>query len=259
MTASARTALTLASHIHTAHSDDSEWGLERLVTVLGRAGFDGALVCDHDRTMDESGWAALQRECDRISEARGFLLVPGIEYQDPDHVVHLPVYGRAPFYGRSPVIGDVLARVRGDGGAAVFAHPGRRDAWRRFDPAWSTGLSGVEVWNRKYDGIRPGAWASEASRRYDIPAMAALDWHGPRQLYPLGVRVPAPAATLSAAARADHVVDAVMAGRMRATAFGADIGHFSTGPLARAADGLEAVRRRVAPLIRRFETGMRAR
>ncbi len=252
------TTLRLAAHIHTACSDDSDWGLSRLARILRRSGFGGALVCDHDRTMDDATWAALQAECDRVGDDTGFVLVPGIEYQDPDHVVHLPVYGRAPFYGASPEISDVLSRVRGDGGAAVFAHPGRREAWRRFDPSWADGLAGIEVWNRKYDGIRPSEWAARTAHGFGIPAFTALDWHGPRQLYPLAVEVASPTTTGNRA-RADGVVDDLLTGRLRATAFGADVARFSSGPLGRAARGLESSRRWIAPHIRRLEAGIRSR
>jgi len=250
--------LRLASHIHTHRSDDSDWGLERLVRVLRRAGFHGALVCDHDRTMDDAGWRALQLECDRVGNDRRFVLIPGIEYQDPDHVVHLPVFGRAPFYGRSPVIGEVLRRVRGDGGAAVFAHPARREAWRRFEPAWATGLSGVEVWNRKYDGIRPGTWATAAAREHGIPSFTALDWHGPRQLYPLAMSVPAPPAGRNGR-RGDDAVASLLEGRGVATAFGMGVDRFDRGILGRATRTLESSRRWIAPHLRRLESEVSAR
>lgn len=248
--------LRLAAHIHTHRSDDSDWALDRLVTILRRAGFDGALVCDHDRTMDDHGWASLQRDCDRVGRAREFLLIPGIEYQDADHVVHLPVFGHGPFYGRSPDIGGVLARVRSDGGAAVFAHPGRRDAWRRFDPEWAAGLAGIEVWNRKYDGIRPSSWAMAAARTHGIPPFTALDWHGPRQLFPLAVEVPAPRSGRRGR-RSDEVIASLLGGSAEATAFGLRVDRFDRGPLGRVAAGLETTRRRIAPLVRRFEAGAR--
>ncbi|MEW1976061.1 hypothetical protein AB0301_13460 [Microbacterium profundi] len=250
------TVLRLAPHIHSSFSDDSDWELGRLVRVLRRAGFDGALVCDHDRTMDAGTWARIQNECDRIGDETGFVLVPGVEYQDPDHVVHLPVFGRAPFYGRSPVIDDLVRGARSDGAAAIFAHPRRRDAWREFDPAWAPHLAGIEVWNRKYDGIRPNDWALAQAQRHGLPATVALDWHGPRQLFPLALRVPAPPRG-SNHERSDAVIAAMLAGRMRASAFGVDVQSFDRGPLGRSVRGLESVRTWIAPRVRRVENAIR--
>lgn len=245
--------LRLAPHIHSHFSDDSDWQLARLVRVLRAAGFDGALVCDHDRTMDADTWARVQSECDRLGDDAGFLLVPGIEYQDPDHVVHMPVFGRAPFYGRSPVIDDLVGWARADGAAAVFAHPQRREAWRRFDPAWAAGLSGMEVWNRKYDGVRPDPWALAQVEHSGIAPTVALDWHGTRQLYPLALWVPSPHHGGNRE-RGDAVVAAMLAGRARATAFGIDVRRFSHGMLGRSARGFESARRWAAPRVRRVES-----
>ncbi|PYD00590.1 hypothetical protein B4U78_010475 [Microbacterium esteraromaticum] len=248
--------LRLAPHVHSCFSDDSDWQLSRLVRVLARAGYDGALVCDHDRTMDADLWARVQHECDRLGDRTGFLLVPGIEYQDPDHVVHMPVFGRAPFYGRSPVIDDLVGWARADDAAAVFAHPQRRDAWQRFDPAWADRLSGIEVWNRKYDGVRPNGWALQQAEQHRLAATVALDWHGTRQLYPLALRVPSPQHG-SNRERGDAVVAAMLAGRMRATAFGVDVQRFSHGLLGQSSRGFESARQWMAPRVRRVENLLR--
>lgn len=244
--------LRLAPHIHSCASDDSDWSLNRLVAVLSRAGFHGALVCDHDRTMTEERRLQLVAECDRIGDQRGFLLIPGIEYQDRDHVVHMPVFGRAPFYGRSPDIGEVIRQARTDGAAAFFAHPSRRDAWRHFDPAWAADLAGIEVWNRKYDGLAPNRWALGAAQTHGLLASVALDWHGPRQLYPLALRVAGPGGGDNAS-RGARVIEAILAYRARATAFGVPVSVFSTGSLALVASTAENMRQWTAPKIRGLE------
>ncbi|MGX1793229.1 PHP domain-containing protein [Microbacterium sp. NPDC055312] len=245
-------ALRLAPHIHSSFSDDSDWPLTRLVRVLRAAGFDGALVCDHDRTMDAELWTRVQQECDRLGDETGFLLVPGIEYQDPDHVVHMPVFGRAAFYGRSPLIDDLVRQARADGAAAIFAHPRRRDAWQHFDPAWAAHLSGMEVWNRKYDGVRPNEWALQQAEQHRLAATVALDWHGTRQLYPLALRVPSTQRG-SNRERGDAVVAAMLAGRTHATAFGVDVQRFSHGLLGQSSRGFESARQWMAPRVRRVE------
>lgn len=248
-------ALVLAPHIHTSASDDSDWDLERLCRWLRLSGFDGALVCDHDRTMNPARWRALQALCDAVGDRRSFLIVPGVEYQDPDHVVHVPVYGYGDFHGRSPHIDDLLLAAASDG-AAVFAHPGRRSAWLRFDPAWAPQLAGIEVWNRKYDGVAPNTWAMNAARDHWIPPLTALDWHGPRQLFPLALRVadPGPGGNH---VRAVAVVAALRAREAQATAFGMRIETYETEVLKAVTQRLETARRRLAPRLRRIEAGVR--
>lgn len=250
--------LRLAPHIHSSFSDDSDWALTRLVGTLRRAGFHGALVCDHDRTMDQPTWQRIVNECDRIGDESDFLLVPGIEYQDPDHVVHLPVFGRARFYGRSPDIATVISQARADGAASFFAHPSRRDAWRRFDSDWAGDLAGIEVWNRKYDGVAPSAWALRTAREHGLLASVALDWHGPRQLFPLALRVADPGPGNNAQ-RSERVIEAILQGHARATAFGVNVATFGAGALGGAASVVETARAWGAPRVRALETAIRER
>lgn len=248
--------LRLAPHVHSSFSDDSEWRLERLAAVLRRAGFHGALVCDHDRELDDATWERVIDACDRVGDETGFLLVPGVEYQDRDHVVHLPLFGRAPFQGRSPDISEVVATARTRRSAAVFAHPARREAWSRFDPQWADDLAGIEVWNRKYDGAAPNLWAARTAREHRLLPTVALDWHGPRQLFPLALRVTDPGIGTNAW-RGDRVLDAILSRRARATAFGLPVETFSRGALSAATRGMESAREWAAPKIRSAEALMR--
>jgi hypothetical protein len=248
------TTLRFASHIHSICSDDSTWTLPRLVRILRGAGYDGALVCDHDRTMTGRSWDRLREECARLSTSTGFILVPGVEYQDEDHVVHLPVFGDVPFYGRSPRIGTLLEAAAGDGAVTVFAHPARRNARDRFDAGWSPLLTGIEVWSRKYDGLRPNGWALDAAAEHGLTGFVSLDFHGRRQLYPLAMLVDLP----SGADQRD-VVSAMREGRCRASALGLRPERFGSGLLGAAGSTLESTRRWAAPRLRRVEAAMRRR
>ena len=249
------TTLRFASHIHSRWSDDSSWALSRLARTLRFAGYDGALVCDHDRTMTVSRWDRLQDECREVSKSAGFLLVAGVEYQDPEHVVHVPVFGEVQFYGRSPRISELLASAHGDGAATVFAHPARRDAAARFEEGWAPLLSGIEVWSRKYDGLRPNPEALRLAVEYAIPAFVSLDFHGPRQLYPLSMLVELPSGPVDAA----DVVAALREGRCRASAFGLRAERYGSGALGAVGSVLESARRRVAPQVRRAEAALSRR
>ncbi|MFD0630409.1 PHP domain-containing protein [Catenulispora yoronensis] len=115
--------------------------------------------------------------------------MPGLEYNDADNVVHIPVWGEVPFLSQTPDIPDVLAHAREADGIAVFAHPWRRNAWRRFDAAWAKDLTAVEIWNRKYDGWSPNREAVAYAKRLGLPPFVALDFHGPRQFFPLAMEL----------------------------------------------------------------------
>jgi hypothetical protein len=238
--------IRVASHVHSAWSDDASWSLARIARVFALAGFDGVLICDHDRSMTEAKRRTIVTECRRLS-GPSFILVPGIEYQDPDHMVHIPVYGDVPFLGASPDTTKVLKHAHGGGAVAVMAHPARRDAHMRFNDGWAPYLTGIEVWSRKYDGVTPNLWASETTARLGLTSFASLDFHGPRQLFPLAMEVDVPVLD-----GFEGIVDAIKLGLCRPTAFGWALDRFETGVLYRGSQQLERLRRRLAPAIRNW-------
>ncbi|QDP94593.1 hypothetical protein FOE78_00495 [Microlunatus elymi] len=238
----------LAAHIHSDFSDDCDWPLIKIVRRLRWMGYDGAMVCEHDRTMTDEKWQLIVRTCEQIS-ATGFLIVPGIEYQDPSHTIHLPVYGEIPFLGSSPAVPELLSHARSHGAVSVFAHPARRSAHDHFDPAWFADLTAIEVWNRKYDGVRPNTWALRTAAENNLMQFTALDFHGPRQLFPLSVRVRA-----SAGDTAGGVVAAIFSGASMPGAIGTSPDRLADGLAGRALAGMEARRAALAPVIRRWES-----
>lgn len=241
--------LRLAAHIHSAFSDDCDWPLDRITRALRRQGYDGALVCEHDREMTVDTWERIREECARISDT-GFLVVPGIEYQDPTHTVHMPVYGPAPFFGSSPPVQDALQHARSHGAIGVLAHPRRRDAYRVITEADLQLAAGIEVWNRKYDGIRPNEWAMGKAADHDLIAFSALDFHGPRQFFPLSMDL-----RIDGDPTVPAVLAAMRSGQAAPRLFGARLEHVVTGPIGAVARWAESTRARVAPGVRRLEAG----
>ncbi|BCJ49715.1 hypothetical protein Asp14428_11900 [Actinoplanes sp. NBRC 14428] len=180
------TTVRAAAHVHSEWSDDATWSLPAIAAAFGERGYGVVLLADHSREFPAGRLDEYRAACAAASTPE-VLLVPGIEYNDPDNLVHVPVWGDVPFYGATPDIGELLAKVAADGGSAVLAHPWRRDAWRRYDPAWSPLLTAVEVWNRKYDGVAPNRHAAALARREGLPGFAAVDFHTRRQFFPLAV------------------------------------------------------------------------
>ena len=144
-----------AAHVHSDWSYDARWPLPDLARAFARRGYDVVLMAEHDRGFDAERWAAYKMTCAAGSSDR-ILLVPGMEYEDADNIVHVPVWGEeAPYLGHGRPTQEILEAARESDAVAVLAHPWRRDAVERFDPDWVPFLAAVEIWNRHYDGVAP--------------------------------------------------------------------------------------------------------
>jgi hypothetical protein len=239
-----RRAVRAAAHVHSAWSDDGSWSLQQIARTFTRLGHDVVLMSEHSRGFTAGKWLEYADACRQASSDR-LLLVPGIEYGDSDDVVHIPVWGEVPFFGADPPIGHLLTEVSETGGVAMWAHPWRRDAWRRFDPAWRDYLIGVEVWNRKYDGIAPSRAALALARREGLRPAVALDFHTRRQLFPLTLGL-----AVSGNLTVPAVYDALAAGRFTPRVLGLPLGPLVRGPGGTALQGLEVMRRTAARALR---------
>lgn len=244
-----------AAHIHSEWSNDASWPLSRIAATFGRCRYGVVLMSEHSVGFSQAKWQEYVEACAAASTER-VTLVPGIEYGDDDDVVHIPVWGQVPFFGEAPRISALLAKVSEAGGTAVWAHPWRRDAWRRFDPSWRQHLTAIEVWNRKYDGIAPNHRSVELSRRQDARAFVSLDFHTGRQLFPLSLalrlddsqseddrREPDPAIS------PEDVFSALEAGRFSPRAFGMPLEPLTAGWPAATLRTLESGRRLAARLV----------
>jgi hypothetical protein len=238
-------AIRVAAHVHSDWSYDGSFGLERIAAEFGRRGYAAVLVAEHDRTFDTDRWTEHRAACARASRA-GTLLVPGIEYSDPDNTVHVPVWGADRFLGAGLQTAELLARSRAAGGFSVLAHPERRGALAGLDPACLEDFDALELWNRKYDGIAPSrAAAAVLAARPGLMAFVSLDFHTARQFHPLAM-----ALELDGPVSEDAIVEALHARRARPLAFGRDARGLSRGAAGSAVRSLERGRRGVAPLVR---------
>ncbi len=242
-----------AAHVHSEWSDDASWPLSRIAATFSRGRYTVVLMSEHSRGFTPAKWQEYIEACSVASTDR-VTLVPGIEYGDDDDVVHIPVWGRVPFFGEAPQIGELLAEVNEAGGTAVWAHPWRRDAWRRFNPSWYQDLSAIEVWNRKYDGVAPNHRSVDLSRRHGASAFVSLDFHTRRQLFPLSLALKLDAfayedGTPRSAISPDDVYSALQAGSFSPRAFGVPLELLTVGLPAATLHTLESGRRMVARLV----------
>jgi predicted metal-dependent phosphoesterase TrpH len=200
-------------HVHSIWSYDGRWPLARIARVYGALGVDAVMMTEHDTGFDPARFPEYRAACAAASTRR-CRLIPGIEYSSPDNDIHILTWGLDHFLAEHRPVSETVSAVSEAGGAAIFAHPVRRRAWAAFDPAWVSHLHGIELWNRKSDGI---AWGAEAQRLIGETGLAATvgqDFHRLRHLYPLTMTLPLPAGDLEAG-----LVAALRAGGMRPQAF----------------------------------------
>ena len=123
-------------------------------------------------------------------------------------------------------------------------HPSRRGVWERVDDTWARLLTGVEVWNRKYDGIGPSRDGLTLHSRYpSLSPIVGLDFHSARQFFPLGLRVEGDMTHGS-------VHESLRTGRFEIRALGTRAELFEDGVALHSVRAAEAVRRRLARSVR---------
>jgi hypothetical protein len=231
-------SMRIASHIHSEWSYDAEWSLRDIARAFRRRRYDVVLMSEHDRDFTEQRWKNYQQACEEAS-TDGILLVPGIEYEDADNVVHTPVWGTdVPFLGSGRSTLELLRSANSEGAVAVLAHPWRRNAVSRYHPDWAPLLSAVEIWNRKYDGFAPHRQSKEIISEYGVQPFVSLDFHTGRQFFPLAMTV-----QIEAALSPRSVVEAIRHGNCRPEFLGFSALRFTGGKEGAALRALEAIRR----------------
>jgi hypothetical protein len=237
-----------AAHVHSEWSYDADWPLAELATAFAKRKYDVVLMAEHDRGFDAARWDEYREACAEAS-AGGPLLVPGMEYEDAESLVHVPVWGNEmPFLGAARPTADLLRDAKANDAFTVFAHPVRRDAHSSFRGDWAPLLDAVEVWNRHYDGIAPSLQGRRLAEAHGLRPFAALDFHTRRQFFPLAMIL-----EVAEPVSPESVVEALRSDRSRAEAFGTSALRFSGGVPGSALRGAERVRRRVRGPVRRVQ------
>lgn len=233
-------------HCHSTWSYDGHWSLDAIARLYGRFGVDAVMMSEHDTGFEPARFGEYRASCAAASTAN-CTLIPGIEYSSPDNDIHILTWGMEHFLAEHRPVSETLKAVTKAGGVAVFAHPARRNAAEAYDPSWTPDLSGIELWNRKTDGIAPGDKAAQLLSETGLPATVGQDFHRLNQLYPLTMTLPRPKGDLEAG-----LVAALKAGEMRPEAFRRPV-YDASGQLNRTAhDRAEALRRRLRDLRNRF-------
>ena len=230
------TWIRAASHVHSDWSYDGKWSLTRLAGAFSRRGYRVVLVTEHDQGFDEARRLEHRAACCEAN-LPNLLLVPGIEYSDASNTIHLLVWGDVPFIGSKSEPERVLSAAADFGGVVVFAHPSRREAWKRFEPRWKDKLLGIEFWNRKTDGWAPSKRAWPLLNASGCVPFAGLDFHQRSQFFPMST-------LLETGSVIDEktVLSALRGRRCKPKVFGLNADAFSEGLAGMAARRLEAFR-----------------
>ena len=235
----------LAAHVHSAWSYDGRYALDEITRMFARLGFDGVLLSEHDRGWDALHYREFRSACEKASTHQ-ITMIPGIEYSDAANDVHVLVWGRDEFLGAALPTDELLARLDEGPGIAVLAHPGRRDVARRLPDHVLERFDGIEVWNRKYDGVQPSVGATRLAEELGAVPFVGLDFHTRRQLFPL---------SLSAEVDRDlppreAITRAMVELRFGARAFAAPLGASLSPPGRMFLNGSESLRRAGASAVR---------
>jgi len=225
-----------AFHVHSEWSYDARLSLGEVAALFRRHGYDAVFMCEHDRGFSAERLQEYVAACERAS-LQGPLLVPGIEYADADDLVHIPVWGDVPFLGEGVPTARLLQVVAEHDGAGVLAHPRRRDAWESVDPAWLALCTGIEIWTRKWDGWAPNERACKWAADAGLVGVAALDLHGPHQIFPLAMEL-----EIAGPPSVEACVDAFRQRRCHAVVHGLPAAPLTSGGLASAARAVEKLR-----------------
>ena len=226
-----------AFHVHSEWSHDAKLTLDELVALFRGGGYDAVFLCEHDRGFDADRHERFVTACD-VASTPELVLVPGLEYADPEDRIHVPVWGAVPFLGERVPTEDLLEQVVAHDGLSVLAHPVRRDAWKVVDPAWLQLLTGIELWTRKWDGWAPNQFARDAIAGSDLLAIASLDLHVARQMFPLAMEL-----EVEGAVTAASCVDAVRRRRCRPLVGRVPAEVLARGSLGAAVQAAERLRR----------------
>jgi hypothetical protein len=240
-------SVRVAAHVHSSWSYDAEWSLQDIARAFRRRRYDVVLMSEHDRTFDQQRWTAYQHACQAAS-SDDIVLIPGIEYEDADNIVHTPVWGDVPYLGAGRPTIELLRLAQAEGGVAVLAHPWRRNAISRYQLEWAPLLSAVEIWNRKYDGIAPHRGTYRLVAEEGLKPFVSLDFHTSRQFFPLAMSV-----SLDERPSSASLAEAIRSGRFQPEFLGVSALRFTGGLEGATMQALEALRRGVRRPLRQLQ------
>ena len=133
-------------HNHSTWSHDGRMSLGAVARLGDFLGASAVVMSEHDYDFTATKWDDYVGACRQVSTTK-CVVVPGIEYSSPNDDIHMITVGSPMFHGARRDLVDVSKEVRAYGGAAVLAHPRRRDCFDKVTSEVLAGIDGVEIWN----------------------------------------------------------------------------------------------------------------
>lgn len=242
-------SVNVVLHAHSLWSYDGHWTLAQIAEFFGSRGVDAVMMSEHDTGFDPARFGDYRAECASASTAK-CTLIPGIEYSSPDNDIHILTWGLDHFLSEHRPVLETLHKVKSAGGVAIFAHPIRRQAYLKFEEAFVPYLDGIEVWNRKSDGVAPGKEAKALIANSGLSATVGVDFHHIRHYWPLTHRV-----EISGSDLEQELVRSIRERKLRPMLMGRSIFNSRSEVSTPVSDGLEKMRR----VLKRFKPGSRSR
>jgi hypothetical protein len=147
-------------------------------------GASAVVMSEHDFDFSPTRWGDYVKACRKASTVK-CVIIPGIEYSSPDDDIHVVTMGTPFFHGARNDLLETLTSVHLEGGAAILAHPRRRDCFNKISSDLLDLLDGVEIWNRKVDGLLPVNTYFRFARDHGLAPIVAMDLHTWRQVFPM--------------------------------------------------------------------------
>jgi len=194
------------AHAHSTHSYDGRLGLRELQTLLSDAKIDFCLMSEHVESLDYEKIVAMLADYAALPPD-GCLMIPGIEIDD----LHILIYGVTAIqpYGN---IEELAAQMFRRGSLIFVSHPVKVRG--KLPEAILPWLSGVEIWNTRYDGRsapRPWnlkLWAELERGRGLLQPLVGVDFHMSSDLSQVRVEV-------DCEKESGAILEAIAAGRHR--------------------------------------------
>jgi predicted metal-dependent phosphoesterase TrpH len=170
-------------HNHSTWSD-GHMSLSTIARLGELLGASAVVMSEHDYDFTSLKWDDYIIAC-RQASTQKCTVVPGIEYSSHNGDIHIVTVGTPCFHGTYRDLVDTITAVRAEGGAAVLAHPRRRDCFDKITNEVLAVLDGVEIWNRKVDGLLPARLYFEFARSHALATTVGMDLHAWRQIFPM--------------------------------------------------------------------------
>jgi hypothetical protein len=239
--------LKAACHIHSEWSYDASWPLPELAKFFSKRGYQVLLMTEHDRGFCQTKLDDFKAACSKASTEE-ILLIPGIEYSDPTNTIHILTWGDIPFYGEDKETLPLLCHVAKHHGISVLAHPSRKSAWEKYDPTWTPFLNGIELWNRKTDGIRPSPQGVRMLSHHKLNSFLGLDFHSLKQTFPLSLELSLSSSNLEK----NIILDAIRNGQYTPKALGLPFHTLNRFPINKVLSVSETFRRQFLKAVRKL-------